>query len=150
MKLKIPPVLQFLIFALLMWLTHRFTKVKHLEFKYQEIVSWLFFSIGVFTGMIAVYSFRKASTTVDPMNPEKASKLVTNSIYKFTRNPMYLGLLIVLIAYAIRLGNFYAGAILPLYTAYITIFQIIPEEKTLSTLFKEDFTNYKNTVRRWI
>ncbi len=63
---------------------------------------------------------------------------------------MYLALLFILIAFAIRLGNVYACIVLPLYIWYITTFQIKPEEEVLEKLFKEDFTNYKKTVKRWI
>ena len=150
MKLKIPPAIQVLIFASLMWLIRIVTAIKHVEFEYQILISWLFFGIGAFIGIIAVYSFRKASTTVDPINPDKTSSLVTQGIYKYTRNPMYLGMLFILFAIAIRLGSVYACIVLPLYVWYITSFQIKPEEEVLMKLFRNDFTNYKKTVRRWI
>jgi len=150
MKLKIPPAVLVLIVALLMWGIYRLTDTKHLNFEHQETISWVFFSIGTLIGIIAVFSFRKARTSVDPTNPEKASQLVVTGIYKFTRNPMYLGLLFILIGFAIKLGNLYSFIVLPLYVWYITTFQIKVEEEALTEIFKEDFTNYKNAVRRWL
>jgi protein-S-isoprenylcysteine O-methyltransferase Ste14 len=149
-KLKIPPALQVAIFALVIWLISKLTAVKHLDFEYQKEFSWLIFALGVFIGIIAVYAFRKAQTTVDPRNPDKASKLVTVGIYKISRNPMYLGLFFILLAFVIKLGNLYAVPVLAVYVWYIATFQIKPEETALKDLFGEDYSHYLKTVRRWI
>jgi protein-S-isoprenylcysteine O-methyltransferase Ste14 len=149
-KLKIPPALQVAIFALVIWLISKLTAVKHLDFEYQKEFSWLIFALGVFIGIIAVYAFRKAQTTVDPRNPDKASKLVTVGIYKISRNPMYLGLFFILLAFVIKLGNLYSVPVLVVYVWYITTFQIKPEETALKDLFGEDYSHYLKTVRRWI
>ena len=124
--------------------------VKHLDFEYQKELSWLIFVLGVFIGIVAVYAFRKAQTTVDPRNPDKASKLVIVGIYKISRNPMYLGLFFILLAFVIKLGNLYTVPVLILFVWYITTFQIKPEEIALKDLFGEDYLNYLKTVRRWI
>lgn len=150
MRLKIPPALQVAIFALLMWLISKLTVAKHLDFKYQKEFSWLIFALGVFIGIIAVYAFRKAQTTVDPRNPDKASKLVIVGIYKISRNPMYLGLFFILLAFVIKLGNLYTVPVLLAFVWYITTYQIKPEETALKDLFGEDYLDYLNTVRRWI
>ncbi len=150
MKLKIPPVLVALLFAFLMWSIHKLTQTRHITFEHQKLVSWSFFYLGVFIGVIAVYSFRKARTTVDPSRPNKASSLVTAGIYQYSRNPMYLGILLVLISFAIRIGNIYSFLVLPIYGWYITSYQIKPEEEVLTTLFQDEFMNYKKVVRRWI
>ena len=92
MKLKIPPALQIAFFALVAWLINKLTEIKHLDFEFQNELSWLIFAFGSFIGIIAVYAFRKAQTTVDPRTPDKASKLVIVGIYKVSRNPMYLGM----------------------------------------------------------
>ena len=149
MKLKIPPALQFLIFVLSMY---GITKLsgKHFTFQYQNNAFWVIFYLGVIIGLIAVVSFRKAKTTVDPTNPNKASHLVTSGIYKYTRNPMYLGLLLALIAIFIKFGNYFNITMLILYVWYITTFQIKPEEKALTEIFGDDFINYCKKVRRWI
>jgi protein-S-isoprenylcysteine O-methyltransferase Ste14 len=149
-KLKIPPALQVAIFAFLIWLISKLTADKHLDFEYQKEFSWFIFAFGVFIGIIAVYAFRKAQTTVDPRNPDKASKLVIVGIYKVSRNPMYLGLFFILLAFIIKLGNLYAVPVLFVYVWYITTFQIKPEEIALKDLFGEDYSHYLKNVRRWI
>ena len=150
MKLKIPPALQVLVFALIMWGIHSQTEATHLVFEYQQHLSWALFCIGVFIGIIALYSFKRAQTSVDPLQPGKATSLVTNGIYKYSRNPMYLAMFFVLLAVAFRIGNLYTFIVLPLYVWYITTYQIKPEEEVLTALFEDDFTEYMKTVRRWI
>ncbi len=150
MKLKIPPVFVVLFFSFLMWFIFKLTQARHIKFEHQKLVSWSFFCVGVFIGVVAVYSFRKARTTVDPSRPNKASNLVTAGVYRYSRNPMYLGMLFILISFAIRIGNLYSFLVLPVYVWYITTYQIKPEEEVLTTLFQDQFMNYKKVVRRWI
>ena len=150
MKLKIPPALQVAFFALMIWLISKLTNVKHLNFEFQKELSWFIFAFGVCIGIVAVYAFRKAQTTVDPRTPDKASKLVIVSIYKISRNPMYLGMFFILFAFVIRLGNLYAIPVLIIYVWYITKYQIKPEETSLKEVFGEDYSNYLKNVRRWV
>lgn len=150
MKLKAPPVLQVFFFGFLMWLLKSVTKVTHFNFAYQEELSWIIFILAMVIGLLAVYSFRKARTSVDPLHPEKASKLVVKGLYNYTRNPMYLALLLVLLAFFLRLGSLYNIITMALYVLYITEFQIKPEEKALTELFGEQYLEYKSKVRRWI
>jgi len=150
MKLKIPPALQVAIFAFLIWLINKLTEVKHLDFEYQKEFSWLIFGLGVVIGIIAIYELGKVQTTVDPRNPDKASKLVIVGIYKISRNPMYLGLFFILLAFIIKLGNLYALPVLIIYVEYITTYQIKPEETALKDLFGDDYSHYLKSVRRWI
>lgn len=150
MKLKIPPAVQVLFFALLMWLQKRFIGGTHFEFTYQKEISWGIFLIGIFIGLSAVYSFKKAKTSTNPLNPEKASSLVVKGLYNYTRNPMYVAMLFVLLAFFLRLGNVVNLVIIALYVWYITEFQIKPEEKALTTIFGNDYVQYKSRVRRWI
>jgi protein-S-isoprenylcysteine O-methyltransferase Ste14 len=150
MKLKIPPAIQTLVFAILMWLINRLTYHVHIKFENQQILSWTLFCIGVLIGIIALYNFKKSNTTVDPTKPEKASQLVSTGIYKFSRNPMYLAMFFVLLALAIQLGNIYSLAVLILYVWFITRFQIKPEEEVLTKLFGESYINYSKKVRRWL
>ncbi len=150
MKLKVPPAIQFAVFAFSMWLLDRWLPANHIEFGYQSLVSWIVFALGVAMGITAVLSFKKAQTTVDPTRPDNASSLVVVGLYRYTRNPMYLAMLIVLLAYAVRLGNLYTLVMVVAYVLFITEFQIKPEEKALTALFGDDYTSYKNSVRRWI
>ena len=107
MNLKVPPAVQFAFFAFSMWLIDRWLPANHIEFSYQQHLSWLLFIIGVAIGVIAVYRFKQARTTVDPTRPDKASSLVIVGLYRYTRNPMYLAMLVVLLSFVIRLGNLY-------------------------------------------
>jgi protein-S-isoprenylcysteine O-methyltransferase Ste14 len=98
----------------------------------------------------AFVSFWIAKTTINPLDPSRASKLVTSGIFRVTRNPMYLSLLLLLIAYTIRLGAWVEGIGPILFAAYVTRFQIIPEERILTEKFGEPYVAYKSRTRRWI
>jgi protein-S-isoprenylcysteine O-methyltransferase Ste14 len=107
--------------------------------------------VGALICSLGVASFRRANTTVNPITPDKASALVVDGIYRFSRNPMYLGFLFLLVAWAIFLANWPALMLAPpVFVIYMNKFQIVPEEKTLSALFGDDFESYKCLVRRWI
>ena len=100
--------------------------------------------------LAGVIAFRRAKTTVNPLKPETATSLVSTGIYSVTRNPMYVGLLFILIAWATYLSS--AWALLgPLgFMLYINRFQIAPEERVLSTLFGSEYTAYQSRVPRWL
>ena len=105
---------------------------------------------GFFILVSAVRLFRKDETTVNPLSPEQATKLVTDGIFKYSRNPMYLGMAVVLSSIAVFF-NLLGGIILiALFCAYITKFQIIPEERAMRDLFSHDFEKYIKSTRRWI
>ena len=95
-------------------------------------------------------SFRKAKTTMNPFKPDTSSALVSHGVYRFTRNPMYVGLLITLLGWAAFLWQPWALFFLPLFVLYITQFQIKPEERVLSSLFGTEYAEYMAKVRRWL
>ena len=97
-----------------------------------------------------VVSFRLARTTVNPMKPETTSALVTRGIYRITRNPMYVGVLFVLVAWAVFLSAPWTLAGPLAFVLYMNRFQIAPEERVLSTMFGTDYSTYKSRVRRWL
>ena len=99
------------------------------------------------TGMI---SFRRAKTTVNPMQPEKTSSLVSSGVYTVTRNPMYVGLLLVLVGWAVFLSSAVALAGPVAFFFYIGRFQIAPEERVLVQMFGPKYVEYKAKVRRWL
>ena len=123
---------------------------------YQVVVpGYIFVSAGIFLlGIIIIaiggYYFRKAKTTVNPMTPEKSTELVTKGIYNYSRNPMYIGFLTWLIAWAVFLGNLINLLFLPIFIVLVNRLYIIPEEKALEELFKQEFSDYKNRVGRWL
>jgi protein-S-isoprenylcysteine O-methyltransferase Ste14 len=106
--------------------------------------------LGFFILISAVKLFRNDKTTVNPLSPEQATKLVTNGIFKLSRNPMYLGMAVILASVAVFF-NIIGGIIfMALFCLYITKFQIIPEEKAMKELFAQDFEQYMQATRRWI
>lgn len=100
--------------------------------------------------LAALAHFLRARTTINPLKPGNASALVMGGIYRFTRNPMYLGLATLLLAWAIYLGNIAALAGVLLFILYMNRFQIVPEERALQARFGAEFDAYCARVRRWI
>ncbi len=95
--------------------------------------------------------FARARTTFNPLTPDRASALVTTGIYRFTRNPMYLGMLLVLIGWGLWLGNAAALVIGPLLAVLsLNALQIRPEERVMQARFGEVYTRYRARVRRWL
>jgi protein-S-isoprenylcysteine O-methyltransferase Ste14 len=105
---------------------------------------------GVALSIAGIIAFRLARTTINPMKPEATSSLVRSGIYRFTRNPMYLGLCFLLVAWAIFLACPWALFGPLAFVLYMNRFQIGPEERALSALFGEDYAAYRSTVRRWL
>lgn len=150
LETKIPPVVVFVMAALLMWLVSKYTPAIDLP----ELVRWLiiltFLIFGAVMGLLGVFSFLKEETTVNPMEPEKAESLVDTGVYNISRNPMYLALALVLIALAIYLKSLWSLPVVLLFMIYMTRFQIFPEERAMIKLFGDKYTDYMNRVRRWI
>lgn len=94
--------------------------------------------------------FRKVGTTVHPLEPNKATYLVTDGVFRFSRNPMYLGLLLLLIGWAVWLGSASPWLVPPLFVIVLTLVQIIPEERALHQRFGEEYVSYQRSVSRWI
>ena len=147
-KTKFPPPLVALTFGFLINYTKNIfpkTEIKN------EII---FGSFMIITGLVIILSaiilFKKYQTTITPLNPSNATKLITGGIYKFSRNPMYLGLLLVLLCISIMLNLTGGFFLIPLFILYLNLFQIIPEENAMVDLFKDEFLEYKKKVRRWI
>jgi protein-S-isoprenylcysteine O-methyltransferase Ste14 len=134
--------------ALLMWLV----AFPALDFPLpgRELLAAVLVVIALTIGVSAIVSFGRARTTLNPLQPDAASALVVRGIYRWTRNPMYLAMLLVLVAWACIVANGAALAILPLFVAYLNRFQIAPEERALQARFGDEFQQYKRTVRRWL
>jgi protein-S-isoprenylcysteine O-methyltransferase Ste14 len=114
------------------------------------LLSLLCFAVGLALEVPAVFAFWRQKTTVNPLNIEAAKHLVVSGAYRFTRNPMYLGMCFLLIGWAIGQHNILAFAGPVLFVLYITLFQILPEERVLADIFGKHYLDYKNKVRRWI
>ena len=121
-----------------------------LTFKYSNQLCLFFLISGFSIILISFQTFKKEKTTINPIKIEKATSLVTSGIFKYSRNPMYLGMVLILISTAVKF-SFYGGVLVIVFFVYfITIFQILPEEKAMKKLFGEDFLKYKNKTRRWL
>jgi len=98
----------------------------------------------------SVYLFFKKRTTINPLKPSNTQGLVTTRLYHYTRNPMYVGLLVILIGFGIWLGSIAPFLALPLFYWLITNMQIKPEEVILEEKFGQEYLEYKKRVRRWL
>jgi len=150
MRLLIPPPLQGLIIGFAMWQIDRLTPALSLSIPGQKIIGGTLIATGIFIEVIAVIAFVRAKTTPNPLKPSNASTLVTDGLYRFSRNPMYLSLLGVLIGWAFWLGNPMNSVLLIAFVAYITAFQIKPEEEVLREKFGSDYDAYCQRVGRWV
>ena len=107
-------------------------------------------AMGACFDLAGIWVFRKAKTTVNPMAPQRSAKLVASGVYRITRNPMYLGLVLILLGLALYLASPWALLGPLAFAAYITRFQILPEERVLSARFGAAYTAYCTQVRRWL
>lgn len=150
LELKVPPPVVALVIALAMWGISRFTPVLDVGLMPRVVAGLLLAAIGGSFSAAGITAFRHAKTTLNPMKPETASTLVTSGVYRFTRNPMYVGLLFVTLGWAAALGALW-GLLGPVaFIGYITRFQIVPEEHVLRSAFGDAYTDYLTQVRRWL
>jgi len=149
MKGKIPPALVMLVFGGLMYLLDRFLPVGEFDFFGRETMAYVLTGFGFLIIAIALVKFLMAKTSVDPLNPKKSNQLVISGIYRFTRNPMYLGMLLFLIAFGLRLGNAFNTLLAAGFVYFMNHFQIKHEEAVLTEKFGKDYLLYLKAVRRW-
>ncbi len=150
LALKVPPPVVLLIFGILMWFVGSRVHGGRIDFDNQLAAAISVGILGLIININAIIGFRRANTTVNPLDPGKATQLVVGGVFRLSRNPMYLGILVVLTGWAIWIGSFYNLAPLALFVYYITEFQIRPEEEVLRPLFGEAYADYCSKVRRWI
>jgi protein-S-isoprenylcysteine O-methyltransferase Ste14 len=148
MKTKIPPPIIALICIVINYLSTYL--INPIKFPNIEIIGGLILLLGVATAMLATLLFKKDKTTVNPMNPEETTTLVTTGIFSITRNPMYLGLFLSISSTILFFGSWFGIIILMFFVWYINKFQIIPEEEAMKKLFGNKYDDYRQNVRRWI
>ncbi|MDL9998840.1 isoprenylcysteine carboxylmethyltransferase family protein [Variovorax sp. J22P240] len=147
---RIPPPLVALAAALLMWLVSLLPPDVEAPFAWRATFAIVVAAAGVAFSVAGMRAFHQSRTTMNPFTPDMASALVTRGVYRLTRNPMYLGLLLDLLAWAVFLWDLLALAVLPLFALYIQRFQIASEERALSLLFGAEYAAYQQRVRRWL
>ena len=150
LELKLPPPAVALLVAVAMWFVarHRYS----LDFTLMVRVGALV-AMALAGGAVALagdLEFRRARTTINPFKPQNSTALVTSGIYRFTRNPMYVGLTLVVVGWAAFLGSAWGFLGPVVFVLYVDRFQIVPEERVLSAKFGEAYANYTSRVRRWV
>lgn len=150
LELKFPPVAQSLIVAAGMWLIARYLPMLSFDIPARRSLAVLFFCLGGIVAVPALAAFRSAGTTVDPRDPEKATRLVVAGVYRYSRNPMYLGLLLLLISWAFYLSHLVAFVGVPLFVLTMNRLQIQQEEAAMEAQFGDEFRRYRESVRRWL
>jgi protein-S-isoprenylcysteine O-methyltransferase Ste14 len=150
LELKIPPLAQLAISALGMWIAARRWPTLALAFPARHAVAIALVAAGIVVALAGVVAFRRARTTTDPTRPGRATAFIASGIYRRSRNPMYLGFLLALSGWAWFLANAGAVLVLPVFVAYLTRFQIAPEERILGGKFGREYEHYRRTVRRWL
>jgi protein-S-isoprenylcysteine O-methyltransferase Ste14 len=147
---KIPPPIVAFASAVLAWAISQLTPALDLDGHFKNAFAAFFVLLGVALVLWALVAFRAARTTVNPLAPSRSNVVVRIGPYRFTRNPMYLGMALLLVAWCIFLGNALALVSVILFNMYITKFQIAPEERALLAKFGVPYAAYLADVRRWL
>jgi len=145
---KIPPPLVVLILVISTFFSSK--KIDLIQIPLQSLISIFILSIGILILLNPVLKFKKSKTTINPIKFNKVNKLVTSGIYKYSRNPMYLGLLMIVISSSIFYLNIFSILTPLFFYLWINRFQIKREEVFLTEKFGEDYLSYKKKTRRWI
>ena len=147
---RIPPPVVALACAALAWSLTRLAPVLALHLPHRLGIALGVAGAGLALEICALLHFRRAHTTISPLAPHRSSAIVRGGPYRFTRNPMYLGMAIQLVAFCLWLANPLALIAVAVFVIYITRFQIQPEERAIAAKFGEPYRRYLQTVRRWL
>jgi protein-S-isoprenylcysteine O-methyltransferase Ste14 len=147
---KVPPPIVGALVAAAMWFLSRFEPQLPLPQTAKLALVALLATSGIAFDLLGLVAFRRSRTTVNPLTPGKTSALVTGGVYKITRNPMYVGMTLLLTAWAVHLSGLWPFVGPVLFVRYISRFQIQPEERVLGDLFGREYADYAARVRRWL
>ena len=151
LELKIPPPVVAAVIASAMYVAASLLPPVHaLPPGVRVFAALALAGVGFGFDMAGLLAFRKANTTVNPLKPQRSSAVVTSGVYRVTRNPMYLGLVLILLGLAVFLASPWALMGPVAFGAFITRFQIRPEERVLAERFGAAYTEYCARVRRWL
>ncbi len=148
MKTKIPPPIIALVMIAIIYLSSLI--IEPISFGYQTLISILVVLTGLACAIPSFWLFAKHKTTISPFIPSETTVLVTDGMYRYSRNPMYLGLVLLTIAATIFFGTWMGVVIVFAFIFLLNILQIIPEEEALLDIFGDEYIEYKKIVRRWI
>ena len=150
LELKVPPDVVWVFVAGAMWLASRYTPQLSLPSLIRVGVPSLLTAAGVWLMVSARTLLDESNTTWRPMTPRKARAVVSTGVYHLSHNPIYLGMLLVLVGWAILISSPAALVVSAVFVLYIDRFQIEPEERALSDVLGQEYLDYLATVRRWI
>ena len=150
LELRFPPPLVGITIAAAMWIVASLPPIWPPSSFVRLWAGVILAVIGIAVALSGVISFRRVQTTVNPLRPETSTSLVTTGIFSRTRNPMYFGMLLGLLAWAVYLASPLALLGPVAFALYITRFQIVPEERAMNSLFGSAFSEYSQRVRRWL
>ena len=149
LELKVPPVILVAITAIAMWLTGVALPWFSMSNNYRAPLAAVVLLAGLGITLSGVRTFASARTTVSPLDPSSTQSLVTTGVYRWTRNPMYVGFVLILVAWGVWLSAVTSIAWVVLFAWYLQRFQILPEERALRSKFGATFEDYARRVRRW-
>jgi protein-S-isoprenylcysteine O-methyltransferase Ste14 len=137
-------------FAVAMWALNRWCPLLTIIPRTWNTLASCVMTSAAIPPVLAFFQFWRAHTTINPLKPESATTLVTSGVYALTRNPMYLGLSVLLFGWAINLGTLTPLALAPLFIPLVRHVQIRPEEHALEAKFGEAYAGYCRRVNRWV
>ena len=149
-ELKIPPLLVWFVIGGAMFGAGRLLPSLSFAMPARRAIAIALAAIGLAVAIAGVAAFRRQGTTVNPLEPNLSTSIVSTGVYGFSRNPMYLGFLLTLVGWAVWLANAGAALLLPAFVAYMNAYQIRPEERILLAKFGAEYERYMARVRRWI
>lgn len=147
---RVPPPAVALLFAGAMWLLARQFPSLFAQIPMKSVIAFTLAGLALGTIVAGAVEFHRAKTTVNPLKPDATTALVTSGVYRLTRNPMYVGMATILLAWAIYLSHPLALLGVVAFVAYIHRFQVVPEERAMRALFPGSFEAYAKKVRRWL
>ena len=150
LETKIPPPIVMLLLGIAAWGAARLLPDLSYTLPQRTLISACLALAGVVLNVLPKLAFQRAGTTVNPLRPQLSSQLVTSGVYRYTRNPMYLGQAVILLGWALYLHNAAALLAVPALMLYITRFQIQPEERHLSARFADAYAAFRTQVPRWL
>ena len=146
--IKIPPPL--IVLTLIISIYFSSKKIDLINIPFQLEISFFILSLGILVFINPVLKFIKSKTTINPIQFKETNRLVTSGIFKYSRNPMYLGMLMIIISTSIFYLNIYSILTPFLFVFWINKFQIKREEIFLTEKFGKEYLSYKNKTRRWL
>jgi protein-S-isoprenylcysteine O-methyltransferase Ste14 len=150
LETRVPPPVVALAVAVAMWAADRFVAGAVPALALRAVVSGVLFALAVLVGGSGIVTFARRRTSLDPHRPEKASVLATGGIFRLSRNPMYLSMVLALLGWAAWHGRPWLVLGPVAFVLYVTRFQIRPEERVLAQKFGAEYESYRRRTRRWI